>query len=44
VLHRRGKVADLHPAAGTLLAAGDELTLFADVPTLKRLRRLAESA
>jgi len=44
VLHRRGKVADLHPAAGTMLAAGDELTLFADVPTLKRLRRLADGA
>jgi Trk K+ transport system NAD-binding subunit len=44
VLQRRGKSADLHPDNGTVLAASDELTLFADVPTLQRLKRLAEGA
>lgn len=44
VLQRRGKSADLHPDNAKILAAGDELTLFADVPTLQRLKRLAEGA
>lgn len=44
VLQRRGKATDLHPDNDKLLAAGDELTLFADVPTLQRLKRMAEGA
>jgi len=44
VLQRRGRSADLHPDNNKILAAGDELTLFADVPTLQRLKRLAEGA
>jgi Trk K+ transport system NAD-binding subunit len=42
VLQRRGRNADLHPDGAKTLAAGDELTIFADVPTLQRLKKLAE--
>lgn len=43
VLQRRGRTADLHPDNDKTLAAQDELTLFADVPTLQRLKQLAEA-
>jgi Trk K+ transport system NAD-binding subunit len=41
VLHRRGRTSDLHPKNELRLAAGDELSVFADVTTLQRLRDLA---
>jgi Trk K+ transport system NAD-binding subunit len=40
VLLRRDGLAELHPSDDTRLAAGDEITLFADSPTLHRVKAL----
>ncbi len=42
VLLRRGKDADLHPANHRALKAEDEITVFADTDTLRRLKALCE--
>jgi voltage-gated potassium channel len=40
VLLRRGKDADLHPGNQRALKAGDQITVFADTHTLRRLKEL----
>ena len=40
VLLRRGEKAELHPADEVMLSAGDEITVFADAPTLHKVNRL----
>jgi voltage-gated potassium channel len=42
VLWRRGKEADLHPANHRALKPGDQITVFADTPTLRQLKQVCE--
>lgn len=42
VLLQRGREADLHPNDQRKFKAGDEVTIFADIVTLQRFRRLAD--
>ena len=42
VLLRRGKEADLHPANHRALKADDQITVFADTATLRKLKQLCQ--